>query len=121
VSIEFIGYASPEGRFATNEYLAYDRAQGLARYLQAIYDIPATVLKIRTVGEDWNDLRKMVATSNIQQKTAILEIMDGNEHPDAKESKLRRAMGGSLWNTMIRDMFPELRRVEYKINYETVE
>ncbi len=121
ISIIVTGYASPEGRWSANDDLALHRAIALERYLQNHYGKQVSVSKVLTAGEDWDGLRKMVAESDIAHKSTIIQIIDSPEQPDAKESMLRRLGGGSVWATMIRDFFPELRRVDYDIMYEIEE
>lgn len=117
-ALTIVGYASPEGRWSTNETLAYDRARSFARYIQNRYGIPVQYSNVRAVAEDWDTLRELVVVSNIPHKSAVLSIIDGRDAPDAKESKLRRLDGGRVWRTMLDEMFPQLRRVEYRVDYK---
>lgn len=119
--LSITGYASPEGRYANNEKLAYDRTFSLAKYLQYHYGISVRYSTVSAVAEDWDKLRELVAASNIAHKYEILAIIDSPGHPDAKESKLRRLAGGVPWKIMIDTMFPQLRRVEYKVTYSFAE
>jgi outer membrane protein OmpA-like peptidoglycan-associated protein len=120
-SLSIEGYASPEERYAGNEELAYERAMSLARYLQSRYGISTRNTKVGSAGEDWVKLRELVAASNIAYRSEILQIIDSYDHPDAKESRLRRLAGGRPWNTMFDTMFPELRRAEYRVTYTVPE
>lgn len=117
-SLEITGYASIEGASSVNERLAFDRASELARYLQSNYGIEASASSVRAVGEDWEGLRRMVAGSDLPYMDAVLDIIDSRESADEKETRLRKIMGGNIWRIISRDMLPELRRVEWKINYE---
>ncbi len=121
ISIIITGNASPDGRWSPNEDLAFHRAIALEKYLQQNYGRIVSVSKVRTAGEDWPGLRKMVAESDMAYKSAILEIIDSNENPDVKESRLRRMANGYVWAKMSRDFFPQLRRVDYDIMYEIEE
>lgn len=109
------GYASPEGSYSSNTKLAQDRAQALSDYIVANYGIPANIMRTSSVPEDWEGLRILVQESNIARRDEILAIIDGSDEPDRKEQRLR-AMGAP-WRTMLNDMFPTLRRVEYQIDF----
>jgi outer membrane protein OmpA-like peptidoglycan-associated protein len=120
-ALSIVGYASPEERLANNERLAYERAISLAKYLQPLYGISVRDSKVSGVAEDWVKLRELVVASGIAHKSEILQIIDSSDHPDVKESKLRRLAGGRPWKVMIDTMFPKLRRVEYKVEYTKAE
>ena len=121
ISVIVTGRASPDGRWSTNEDLALNRAIALEKYLQTAYGRVVSVSKVLTAGEDWSGLREMVAVSDMAQKSAILDIIDSDDNPDAKESKLRRLSDGTAWAIMMREFFPQLRRVDYDIMYEIEE
>jgi outer membrane protein OmpA-like peptidoglycan-associated protein len=120
-SLSIVGYASPEERYSNNEQLAYERALSVTKYLQPMYGISVRDCKVSGIAEDWVRLRELVEASNIVRKSEILQIIDSADHPDVKESKLRRVAGGRPWKVMIDTMFPVLRRVEYKVEYTIVE
>ncbi len=116
--LSIVGYASPEGRYANNETLAYERALALARYIRNVYGIPVQYSRVSAVAEDWDTLRALVVVSDMPNKSAVLSIMDDNSLTlDAKESKLRRLDNGRAWRMMTDEMFPQLRRVEYRVDY----
>lgn len=119
--LTIVGYASPEGRYESNETLASNRALAFADYIQKEYGIQAQYSNVGAVAEDWDTFRTMVADSDLPYKSRVLSIIDSDIAPDAKESQLRRLEGGSVWRTILDTMFPQLRRVEYKIDYEFAE
>lgn len=116
--LSITGYASPEGRYANNERLAYDRTLSVAKYLQSIYGIPMKDTRISSVAEDWKTLGELVSKANMPYKNEVQNIINSTDHPDVKESKLRRLGSGSPWKYMSDNLFPQLRRVEYKVNYK---
>lgn len=115
--LDIVGYASPEARFSRNESLALARMKTFSRYLTDRYGIPAYRSSVSAVAEDWHTLRKFVAESNMAAKREVLAIIDSGEHPDVKESRLRKLNGGTAWRELLDDMFPKLRRVEYRVEY----
>ena len=55
------GYASPEGSYANNAYLAEHRAKALSGYVQGLYDFGSAKMLIDFEPEDWAGLEKQVA------------------------------------------------------------
>jgi hypothetical protein len=121
IGITVTGYSSPDGRSETNAALARDRAAALGRYLQEMYRLPANAVVVRGEGEDWVGLRGMVGASSLPYISEILKVIDSSSAPDAKESLMRRMMGGQIWQRMEREIFPELRKVDYTIEYEAAQ
>jgi hypothetical protein len=120
-SLSIVGYASPEERYITNEELSYQRALSVTKYLQPMYGISVRDCSVYGMAEDWVRLRELVEASDIARKSEILQIIDSADHPDIKEAKLRRLAGGRPWKVMIDTMFPQLRRVDYKVEYTIAE
>ncbi|NDV60327.1 DUF3868 domain-containing protein, partial [Bacteroides sp. 519] len=108
------GYASPEGKYTSNDKLANSRAIALKDYIKNHYMLAENLFSVRSTAEDWAGLRVKVEESNIAQKDQILAIIDSTIDPDAKEARLK---GLSSYSALLRDIFPELRRVEYQIDY----
>jgi len=109
------GYASPEGRATTNEKLALDRATALKEYIKTRYMLPENIFSVRSGGEDWAGLKvKVEQSTDLPQRDQLLNIIDSPADLDAKEQQLKRL---SVYQRLLRDIFPELRRVEYQIDY----
>jgi outer membrane protein OmpA-like peptidoglycan-associated protein len=121
VSVTVTGYSSPEARSNINATLASKRAEAFSRYIQTRWNIAPGAIATRGVGEDWSGLRAAVAASDMSNRDAIIEVIDRDIAPDAKESIIRRMSAGVLWRTMERDIFPWLRKVDYTINYSVPE
>ncbi|NDV80703.1 tetratricopeptide repeat protein [Bacteroides sp. 51] len=109
------GYASPEGGYTNNERLAQGRAVALKDYMRNRYALSDRIFTVRSVAEDWEGLKTRVESNqSLPQRSEILAIIDSNDAPDVKE---RRLKGLSVYSRLLRDIFPELRRVEYQIDY----
>lgn len=108
------GYASPEGRYSSNEKLARDRATALKNYIRDRYTLADNLFTVRWVGEDWAGLKVAVEAADLPQKEYILDIINNNRDYDTKEQQLKSL---SSYGRLLRDIFPELRRVEYQIDY----
>ncbi len=113
-SIVLRGYASPEGSYAVNQRLSGQRADALRSYLQKAYGYPASMFHASSGAEDWEGLKTLVGKSDIAGRDAILAIIDGNAAPEAKEQKLK-ALGS--YPELLKNYFPQLRRVEYRLCY----
>lgn len=111
------GFASPEGSYKTNERLSESRAQALKVYLQKRYDYNDNMFRVSSVAEDWIGLKKLVETSNLADQQAVLEIINNDKPDDTKEQNLKALKGGSVYKELLRDYFPQLRRVDYKLDY----
>ncbi|NDV58283.1 DUF3868 domain-containing protein [Bacteroides sp. 519] len=108
------GYASPEGKYASNEKLARERSMALKEYIRSSYMLSEKIFTVRSVAEDWDGLRAVVDGSDFSQKKQILNIIDSADDYDRKEARLKDL---PVYYRLLKDVFPELRRVEYQINY----
>lgn len=113
-SIVLRGYASPEGSYATNKHLAMQRSEALRNYLQKESGYPASMFHAGSGAEDWAGLRALVEKSDIADRDAILAVIDSDANPDNKEHKIKAL---SSYPELLRDYFPKLRRVEYRLCY----
>ncbi len=111
------GYASPEGRYNNNDRLARERSYALKDYMKRRFSLMEDMFRVDYTAEDWEGLKALVIGGEITDKDEIINIIESTPEPDARESKLIRLRGGAIWRTMLRDMFPGLRRVEYQIDY----
>lgn len=117
-SIDITGYASPEGRYTSNESLARRRSEGFGRYLAGRYASKAPNVKIHWVAEDWDGLRKLVDASGMDYRGDILAVIDDtNIAPDAKERIVKQIGKGAPYKTLLTEMFPGLRRIELRADY----
>lgn len=114
-TLSITGYASPEGSAPSNQRLAYNRSQGFMQYIQRVSGIPASKFTVESVGEDWEGLRKAVVESDMRDKDRILAIIDNDADLDRKEQQLKAL--GAPYHHLLSEIFPSLRRVEYRISY----
>lgn len=116
--IAIVGYASPEGSLAMNERLSEGRAKALRDYLQSRYPaIPESLYSVHFGGENWDDLVKVVQTSDMPDRQAVLDIIDRYSITEGREAKLMALKGGTPWRYMLREMFPALRKVTVTVDY----
>ena len=111
------GYASPEGAFPHNKFLAENRAKAFADYLVSKFNVKREMFNVSSIGEDWDGLRKAVEASSINDKEEILNIIATVADPDARDNPLKRLSGGATYRTLLNEFYPPLRRTEYEIAY----
>lgn len=111
------GSASPEGKYANNEKLARTRTEAIKNYVSDKLDLPESLYTTGFIAENWDGLRAYVAASSLSDKDAILEIIDGDQTPDAKEQAIRGKHAAS-WKKISVECLPELRRTTYRVDYD---
>ncbi|MDR0537436.1 MAG: DUF3868 domain-containing protein [Tannerellaceae bacterium] len=115
-SVTITGYASPEGDVNLNNNLARGRAQALRNLLARRSGINPSLYRLGAGGEDWEGLIKALQKSNIQPKQQITSIIR-YFNPVERKTRLKALNGGQVWQRMLVELFPSLRRVESKIDY----
>ncbi len=111
------GYASPEGSASHNKMLAERRADAFANYLVTKFNVSEDKFTVKSLGEDWNGLKKAVETSSIADKAEILNIIATIDNVDARDEPLKKLSNGTTYRTLLDDFYPQLRRTEYTIAY----
>ncbi|MFV0588276.1 DUF3868 domain-containing protein [Bacteroides reticulotermitis] len=111
------GFASPESRYALNERLSRERATALKEYIRTKFSLDESLFRISSVAEDWEGLAALVGAGDYPDAEQLLAIINSEQEADKKEVLLKRFKGGIPYRTLFKDVFPELRRVEYQIDY----
>lgn len=112
----FKGYASPEGPYNNNIRLAKGRTESLKNYVMGLYHFDPSVIATSYEPEDWEGLRNFMLTSGLENRDAILAVIDSDLAPDAKDHKLRRDFPAQ-YAFLLREVYPALRHTDYTINY----
>ncbi len=115
--ITLVGHASPEGSYPSNMSLSQRRAEALKDNIISKYEFPATLITSSGSGEDWATLGKLMAESNITGKAALLAIINGSADYDARDRQMIAASSEG-YNAMTREIYPKLRRTDYKLDFE---
>ncbi len=108
------GYASPDGIYEENEKLAQERAEMVKNTLISQLHIPANLIFTKSVAEDWNGLQKLIETSNIKNKSIILNLIEGEESDNQKSIALKHL---PQFRYLADNLLPQLRRVKCEIFY----
>lgn len=114
------GYASPEGSETNNLRLSQERARAFVSYLYSQHNLyrEGRLIYAEGMGEDWYGLRKTVEASNLDDKYAVLDILNNILDVSRRKNALKALSGGRTYRTMLEYMYPPLRRNEYTIEYE---
>lgn len=115
-SVWLKGYASPESPYAHNKKLAIGRADALKEYIQQLYQFEGDIITTDYEPEDWTGLRRYVERSNLEHRTEITALIDGNLEPDAKEWKIRSTYPAE-YHFLLQNCYPALRHTNYRITY----
>jgi len=119
-SIDVVGYASPEGLWTSNDKLARNRSISFKGYLVQKYDLPESIVNTSSVAEDWDGLTEMLRASNKPYKDQVLNIIETIDIFDYREKKIMLIQNGGPYKEMLKEMFPPLRRLEVKADYEAL-
>ena len=118
ISIE--GFASPEGPLAFNEQLSKKRAVALKDYLVKNEKVPASVYNVTFGGENWDGLVKALEASSMKDKETFLNIIKNTTDDVKRKQEIMRVGGGVPYRTMLKEIYPGLRKVNCKIDYTVI-
>lgn len=112
------GYASPEGSYEHNIYLAQGRAGTLKDYVRHFLHLDESLFSVTSTPEDWEGLKAYVeASTALKNKSEIRKIIDGKDMDiDAKERLIRQRYPED-YALLLEDCYPALRHSDYVVNY----
>ncbi|MDE6877877.1 MAG: hypothetical protein K2P54_01925, partial [Odoribacter sp.] len=116
ISVFIKGFASPEGSYANNSRLAKERTQTLKEYVRKLYEFPDSLMSTAYEPEDWEGLRRYVETSGLPHKTGVMEVIDNDMEPDAREQELKKRYPAD-YAYLYRKVYPGLRHSDYAVRY----
>ena len=103
---------------ARNRQLAEGRAVALKKYLMTEFDYPESFYTILSGGEDWEGLTALVEKSDMQYGQEVLERIANVPDEETREASLIALEGGAPYRWMLKELFPKLRRVTFRADYE---
>ena len=118
LEVSFCGSASPEGSHQLNQNLAHKRLEALENLVRSEVDIPEEIITRDDEHISWDTLREFVVNSDIEQKQAILDIIDqearlidypGNRHIDHRVVQLQNLGDGKPWQQLNKLYFARMR------------
>jgi len=111
------GYASPEGNANSNQILSENRATAFINYLRDRYGFNTSQISVSGMGEDWAGLRKAVAASSVEDRDAVLDLIDNVSDVNQRKARLKSLSGGRTYRNLLDNYYPPLRRNDYTITY----
>jgi outer membrane protein OmpA-like peptidoglycan-associated protein len=116
-AIELVGNASPEGSYPSNMSLSQRRAEALRTYLNNHYGFSTGMISARGAGEDWTTLGTLVRSSMIPGASDLLGVINGSADYDARD-RMMASTNGDAYRNVMSEIYPKLRRTDYKLDYE---
>ena len=114
-SIAIYSYASPEGSYEFNKWLAAERGKTAKRYILANIpknrEFPDSLIRIQPVAENWMGMREEVAKRyTLSDKDNVLKILDMAHISDVHRKQMLRSLnGGRSWQYILKNIMPHLR------------
>lgn len=116
-SIQIDAYASPEGIYQFNKELSKNRSVAIEEVLIRYLTNPDNLIYINYHGEDWEGLTELLIKSNPAYKNDVQEIIRNRGIFHGREKELMLLDKGKPYLELQKNLFPKLRRVVIKINY----
>lgn len=114
------GYASPEGRFEYNMKLSERRAKAFTEYIKDdLRGIDPKLYHVDWKGEDWAGVRaEVVKHPGLLKIDEVLDIIDHcGDDKDACEERLKALQPSDIYQRLLNEMYPVVRRNEYRVEY----
>ena len=114
--------SSPDGTYASNKYVARNRADSVVRYLKEKHPetghlLPAPQCNI----ENWDGLERMLQDGNYPWRKQALDIIRRGPVNQYREKRLMDLQGGNPYREMYNALFPLLRYADVELEYGTKE
>ncbi len=113
------GYASPEGRYDHNAFLAQGRTQSIADYVAEHFGMSRDQVQVEYEAEDWDGLTawlREAPESVLPHRSELLDIATSTMEPDEKELEMKTRYPQEF-RYMVRSAMPQLRHTDYRIEY----
>lgn len=115
--VSVTGYGVPAGNLKKNEANALIRALKLKEYLRENRLAGRALLEVHWIPEDWDSITSLVRRSDMLLREAVLDLINNVEIAKGHERMLMSLADGKPYKYLAEKIFPEVMRVEYKIEY----
>lgn len=102
--------------YSDNARLAQGRAEALRDYVCRLFHFDKALFEVQSTPEDWAGLREWVKNSDMPHKEKLLDIIDSDLKPDAKNWKLQTA-DKKTYEFLLKNVYPQLRHSDYTVEY----
>ena len=117
-SISICGYASPDGIYKDNEILASNRARCFKEYMRATYAPGRDLYKVSSIPEDWDGLVELLQRRPMNHGDEVLSLIARTGIFEGREKQLMDMHGGTVYRELLKNYFPQLRRIRITVGYE---
>lgn len=120
-------FASPEGPYGWNTWLATERGKTAKRYILAnipkYKNFPDSLIIVKPTSENWVGMREeVVKLYNRPDKDKVLEIIDRRGINDEDRKWLLKKLDrGESWRYIIKNIMPQLRYATWISVWQPVE
>lgn len=114
-SITIHSFASPEGRYSFNKWLAEERGKTAKRYILSnipeYRHFPDSLVKIAPIAENWAGMREEIEKNyQLADREEVLAIIDKPGVSDEERKKLLKGLNrGESWVYILKNIMPQLR------------
>lgn len=113
-SIAVYAYASPEGSYSRNVWLAEKRAEAAKQFIIANMPSNSSLqpenIHLCPMGENWHGLlSELEENYHRPNRDMVMRIMYSRVHTETKKRQLRQLDNGFTYNLIIREHMPRLR------------
>ncbi len=118
VGTDIIAYASPDGKEDQNAKLSNNRSNTAEKAFGKVtkkHEVAGPV-NVSSVAEDWEGFQELVAASDIEDKDLIIRVLSMYSDPAVREKEIKNM--SSVFQTLAKDVLPELRRARFIANVE---
>ena len=99
------------------EKLSQKRAEALKNYLTTNEKVPGKLYKVTFGGENWDGLVQALEKSSMKDKDKFIGIIKNTTDDARRKQEIMRVDGGAPYRTMLKEIYPGLRKVNCKIDY----
>lgn len=121
-NLEVSAYASPDGKVELNDKLAQKREGTASDYLTKEFKkakvTPEGEITKKYTAEDWDGFKKLMESSNIQDKELILRVLSMYSDPVVRETEIKNI--AAAYKAIAEDVLPQLRRSKLTVNVDMV-
>mgnify|MGYP000343886932 CR=1 FL=1 len=113
-----VTFVSPDGDSVYNAALSVRRNNSMREFLRQRYPyVDVEKIKLTSEGEDWSELRKLVASdSDLPDREEVLMLIDYHRDNIVKRKELLQKLNqGMAYRYIVRNVLPKLRRAEITV------
>jgi len=119
-ALEVSAYASPDGKQDFNDKLAKQRESSSTQFISEELKKAGVEVapKTKYTAEDWDGFKKLMESSNIQDKELILRVLSMYSDPEVREQEIRNL--AQAFTAVADKILPELRRAKFSASVDLI-